>query len=154
MALNIYLATTVFSIYSIITFMYVGAKRIKKEGYKIKKVNENLSLTQKMLIFFKALVIAVPLLVPIINLGIALVSLFKFDEVYEEIKTNLLEQGDIYKVDNQQQIKKLNLQKQNKKSYLEMTKEEKIAYLESEKAKLLEEANNQNTNPVTLKKKL
>lgn len=137
MLLKIYLGGTVFSWVT----LYAGAKaveaRLEREGYH--QVEKPETQAERI---FGDLKVTTFMLIPVINFIVALVAIFKYDELYEQFKKNGIEDGTIYKVssdteDSSQVEISLDLGKNMvMEKDIDMSMEDMITWLRQEKEKM------------------
>ena len=135
---TLYLGTTIVGL-TLCTISSVGmASRIKREGYKMLK--DDKSKAESLVDITKSLCI---MLIPGLNLLIGALTVFKFDELYEDIKKSWIKKGKIVKKeetikqDEKVDIDLLSKDNNNPKRYSELSNAQKLVILEEEKARLL-----------------
>lgn len=162
MLFNIYLGTTAISWATTILFSKAMNKKLKREGYKY--VKEKKSYLEKIVDYIST---AFKLSIPVYNIINTCYLLFAGDKVYEEIRFELLANGKIYKL-SEEELKNncdnqvINTEKDNtyaasvtkfEKTYDEMTTAEKLAYLQQEKEKLINQTTSEIKNSISLNKR-
>lgn len=125
------------------------ASKLTREGYRF--VKNNKSQAEKIVDITKTLFI---MLVPGLNLLIGGITIFKFEEFYEECKKDWIKKGRLVKKEEpteKEESVNIDLQSKdnnNPKRYSELSNEQKLVILEEEKTRLLQEkANKDKTEP-------
>lgn len=157
MLLNIYLGTIVINWGIKFIVWMLCQKKLKEEGYQF--VDKKKFLLKKSLSFsFFATLLKDCLPIYHILNTIAMLSIEK--QVYNYVKDILLEEGSIYKFEENKAYKEKNLiytieisKEKRKKVYDTSRLEEKIIYLQQEKEALINQATAQVESPFVLSRK-
>ena len=166
MLLNIYLGTTAVSWATTLIFSVACINKLEREGYKF--IKEKKSFSEIVATFIST---TVKDSIPIYNIfkTILILCMGMGDKFYNYMKDKLLEQGKIYKPDEEKinnncENHVLNKEKDDtytenvqkvrtEKTYNEMTTEEKLAYLYQVKERFANQTTPQVENPFTLNKR-
>lgn len=138
MLLGIYLGTSIISFATVVLYGAASSNKIKRDGYKFVKKSFSENLINWLKVIFRSFI-------PVYNVLNTIVLLCSGDKYFEQIENKLLEEGEIYKPQNNSNY--IHEEKKseytntnvvsNEKKYEDMTTKEKLAYLEQEIERLL-----------------